>query len=196
MLKGNLKRRSRYCASFAVFVLAMLASFSSPAHAQVQQTLFSIVPQSGYSGPCTPTCPLTAPGHPYTFSQSALIASIDTIAVELGGGKDKFPLGEGELTIALDGIDTGIPVMLGGAEGTVTGVPQNKDLILAALKQDGQLVGSIIDHTPGDVNVGIFEPPFATTLEITANMDSSKKKGKHHHRCSHHSHHRCHHGSH
>jgi hypothetical protein len=75
----------------------------------------------------------------------------------------------GDLTLALDGIDTGIalngfPPADPDTE-TIGGVPLNKEQILAALQADGELEASIIDADPGDNMLGV-PSAFETTLAL------------------------------
>jgi hypothetical protein len=87
---------------------------------------------------------------------------------DTGGGP--FDTDRNNLTLGLDGIDTGI--LLNGFRDsetvtrTITGIPNNAAQILAAMKADGQLVGTIIDRTPNDNFVEI-PATFDTTLQIT-----------------------------
>jgi hypothetical protein len=102
---------------------------------------------------------ITAPDRPLTFQKVGRIRKITNIRItatlydaETGLGE----LNENQLTLALDGIDTGI--LLNGFLGnfpddvaytrTISGVPINEAQIRAALKADGKLDATIIDHTP------------------------------------------------
>jgi hypothetical protein len=159
-----------------VLAFAAFAILTNIALAQTQPQMFSsTVPQSGFAGFIPPEgVPLTGPS-PYTFGpQVQDCVSIESITVTLtlfdgDTGSGPFDTERNDLTLGLDGIDTGI--LLNGFRDsetdtrTITGIPNNAAQILAALKADGQLVGTIIDRTPNDNFVGI--PTFDTTLQIT-----------------------------
>ena len=92
---------------------------------------------------------------------------------------------ENNLTLGLDGINSGLKLSGFGQVGdgfggfhtvntlTITSTPadiQNNAaalaMILSALQADGQLVGTVIDRTPGD-NLVAFPIDAVTTLSIT-----------------------------
>jgi hypothetical protein len=151
------------------------AAFAGP------MTISSTTNQSGFFDFSGSSNPLT--GSPYyigNFSSSnyGSLSSIDNISVSLTLNDGDTAPGDfdfGNLTLALDGIDTGLkldgftddaidpnqPITL-----TFSGTPNNAAAILAALQADGQLVGTINDATPGD---NIFNAPSSsnTTLDIT-----------------------------
>lgn len=141
-------------------------------------TISSTTNQSGYFDYTGASTPLT--GNPYNYAGQnyGALGSIDSITVSLtlndgDTGPGDFDLGN--LTLALDGIDTGLkldgftddakdpnqPITL-----SFTGTPNNAGAILAALQADGQLVGSINDATPGD-NILNVTGSANTTLDIT-----------------------------
>jgi hypothetical protein len=118
---------------------------------------------------------LTGPA-PYTFGAQEVQAceSIESITVTLtlfdgDTGDGPNDTDRNNLILALDGIDTGIA--LNGFRdsqtdtNTITGTPNNAARILAALRPDSQLVGTIFDRTPNDNLVGI-PAIFDTTLQI------------------------------
>lgn len=116
--------------------------------------------------------PLT--GTPYAFGNEIQdCESIESITVTLtlfdGDTGDPNELDFNDLTLGLDGIDTVIPLNgfpeIQTVTNTISGVPNNADRILAALKADGQLEGTILDSTPNDNLVGI-PATFDTTLQI------------------------------
>lgn len=162
--------------SFLVgIVLTVVVAFTSDALAKAQ-TFTDTVPQSGFGGFIPPEgAPLTGPD-PYTFGNKIQdCESIESITVTLtlfdgDTGRGSFNTERNELTLGLDGIDTGI-ALNGFPDGetvtnTLSGVPKNMAQILAALKADGQLVGTVIDRSPNDNFVGILDT-FDTILEIT-----------------------------
>jgi hypothetical protein len=160
---------------FLTGLVLVFCAFAVSAGIALAQTLSSTVPQSGFEGFIPPEgAPLTGPV-PYAFGPEVQeCASLDSITVTLtlfdgdtGGGPNDTD--RNNLTLALDGIDTGI--ILNGfrdsqtVTNTITGTPENAARILAKLKADGQLVGTILDRTPNDNFVGI-PTTFDTTLQI------------------------------
>jgi hypothetical protein len=166
-------RRPSFLAVIALSLAAVVA-FTGDALAKAQ-TLTDTVPQSDFADFITAEgAPLTGPD-PYTFGNEVQACeSIDSITVTLtlfdgDTGRGPFDTDRNDLTLGLDGIDTGIA--LNGfpdsetVTNTLTGVPKHMAQILAALKEDGQLVGSVIDRKPDSNFVGI-PATFDTTLEI------------------------------
>ena len=112
----------------------------------------------------------------YTDQQAALnsLISIERIAVTLQLVDGNTALGEfdfGNLTLGLDGFDTGI--RLNGFRNNQTDTLRiesttlNGANILAALKADSRLVGTIFDASPLTRDPNRLLPgSFATTLEI------------------------------
>lgn len=111
---------------------------------------------------------------PFTYSGVGKIRSLTELTITAtleGGGTGPGEIDEDNLTLALDGIDTGIK--LNGFRNatrdtqTISGVPANARAILAALKANGKLQATIIDHTPDDNNM-IWAPggDIDTTLTI------------------------------
>lgn len=117
----------------------------------------------------------------FVFAKAATFATIDKIAITATlGDADTGPgdFDEGELFLALDGIDTGIA--LNGFRNnevdtrTLNGAPLNAAQILQALKVDNKLVASIIDKSAADN--GLEAPTnFQTTLEIRGTQKAKKK---------------------
>jgi hypothetical protein len=137
-------------------------------------TITSTVRQSGWSGTTALPFPLTRPSTPYDFSSQlfANLTSIDSITVTLSMVDGDTGPGEGdfnELTLGLDGIDTGL--LLNGFRDnqfdtlTFSGVPQNAAAILSALQNDGRLVGTVIDSRPNDNSI-VLPDDYTTTLQI------------------------------
>jgi hypothetical protein len=142
----------------AAGVAAMGLAVANGASA-AQITISSPVPQSGYAGSDAASIPLTDVSGPYDFTSQAYgsLTSLDNVTVMLtlnNGQTGVGDLDENNLTLALDGIDTGIKLngFLGNQLQTLTlsGIPNNAAAILAALQSDGKLVGSIIDANPGN----------------------------------------------
>jgi len=136
------------------------------------QDLASTVEQSGFSGVTGAQTPLTATPFTFPAQDVASCVSIQSISVTLtldDGDTGAGDFDEGELTLGLDGIDTGIELdgFPNGSEETltITGSPNNAAAILVALKADNELDGSIFDASSGDNTVDI-PASFDTTLEI------------------------------
>lgn len=161
-----------------VIAFGVLALVFPSAAVAGPMTISATTNQSGHLNFTGASTPLT--GNPYDFSSQgyASLASIDNISVTLTLDDGDTAPGDfdfGNLTLALDGIDTGLrldgftddandpnqPVTL-----TFSGTPNNAAAILAALQADGQLIGTILDATPGDNIVGVPKR-FNTTLDIT-----------------------------
>ena len=134
--------------------------------------------QSGYNGSQDGgPYPLTATAYDFTGQDYSSLSSLDSLSVTLTAidadtgrsstGVRNFDFND--LTLGLDGIDTG--VLLNGLPNsqtattrTFTSVPDNSEALLAALQEDGQLVGSVfdVDNDGGD-NIA-FPGNFTTTL--------------------------------
>ena len=151
-------------ASIGIMVIASSASAI---------TITDTVQQSGYDGFSGTPFPLTPVGIPWDFTGQNYnaLTTIHTLEVTLtmfdgdtGAGNFDF----GQLTLGLDGIDTGLA--LNGFNNaqtltlTITGTT-NPPPILAALQADGKLVGTIIDADSGD-NYIRLPSNFSTTLTI------------------------------
>jgi hypothetical protein len=151
--------------------LAVSLVFAGEADAKKKNTRpfikASTVAQSGaLAAPTTAPVPLTGTV-PYTFVGTKKIRSINEVTVQLTGSAT-IP-GDTGLVLGLDGIDTGISLSSFGtttATFTARGTPANAALIKSALKQDHQLVGTVIDRTPGDLNTLTIPATSNTTLQI------------------------------
>ena len=110
-------------------------------------------------------------GFDFTSQNYLGLASIDSLSLTLTVDDGDSAFGEydyNKLTLALDGIDTGLKLN-GFADSqnltlTFTG-PNNSAGLLAALQTDGKLVGAIKDATPNG-NIFFF-PRIDTTLTLT-----------------------------
>ena len=172
----------------AIAAAAALVMASAAAHA-ASVTLTSTVDSSGYNGGTTSSIPLTADNSyvakntPWTYDADQVDALdvIEKISVNLvlgsadtdGPGSTNY----NELTLALDGIDTGLKlngtwqvIAQPGQDDirpplTFTGTPLNAGAILDALKDDGKLIGTILDSQPGDdfITLGSTQGGFGTT---------------------------------
>jgi hypothetical protein len=138
--------------------IAMGATAMSASAAQL--TISSTVAQSGYnSDQNQASYPLT--GTPYDFTGTvnsfANISSIDQLTVTLEMNDGDTGVGDydfGSLTLGLDGHDTGLKLD-GFTNNNIVSLTlsslsvQLQNLIIADLA-DGQLVGSVLDATPGN----------------------------------------------
>jgi hypothetical protein len=120
--------------------------------------------------------PLTAPGLPWIFGGTNKIRTITNVSVTLRAGTILAP--DPDLRLGLDGINTGIPITLPVAgqfnNVTATGTPQNQAQIVQALKADGQLVGTIIDLTPGNNLLGV-DGTAQTTLTLKGKLQKKRR---------------------
>ena len=134
------------------------------------------VVQSGFSGviPEQNGAPITAGSAPFTFQKVGKIRKITiTLTVEDGNtGTGPTDFDRNDLTLALDGIDTGIRLndfrFSETDRRTISGEPINKQQLKAALKADGKLRASILDADPGnneDPN-NITNPDTTTTVLV------------------------------
>lgn len=160
-------------ALFVVGAAALaLALTSVPAHANVIIT--DSTQQSGYAAfnTATPT-PLTGVD-PWDFGASAnLLGGISIITVTLrvyDGDTAPGDFDYNDLTLGLDGIDTGL--LLNGFANNVQltltldiSNPGTAAAVFAALLADGKLVGTIIDRDPGD-NYLELPDTFGTSLTL------------------------------
>jgi hypothetical protein len=155
-------------------------------------SLSSTVGESGFNGGTLASMPLTANGTfvpdntPWNYDASdvAQLDAINTISVSLilGSADTDAPGATNfdELTLGLDGIDTGLKlngvwqVITSPGQPdvrpplTFTGTPANVDQILAALKSDNQLVGTILDAQPDDdfITLGSTQGAFGNTTLV------------------------------
>lgn len=134
------------------------------------------------AGPATIT---TAGGYDFTATMYMTLTNITSISVTLtvqdGNSEATQPDGfdYNHLRLALDGTDTGL--LLNGFRGnalqdtlTFTGTPTNAATILASLKADGKLVGTITTDNPNDtltmpneVFLGNDQNNAVTSLSVT-----------------------------
>lgn len=153
--------------------MAMMVVFATSGVSAL--TLSSTVPQSGHTGFITLASPAIG-ASPYDFTAQNYLAllSIDSLSVTLTIAGGDTAVGESDynnLSLALDGIDTGIA--LNGFPDqvtqtlTITGIPANVAAILAELHSDGKLIGTVKDHTAGD-NFIMIPAAFQTTLVLRA----------------------------
>ncbi|MGH2613908.1 MAG: hypothetical protein ACRDJC_01610 [Thermomicrobiales bacterium] len=139
------------------------------------------VPQSGDSGVQANGARITSADDPFTFEKVAKIRRLTEITItatlsdaDAGPGDPD----ENQLTLALDGIDTGI--LLNGFRDdstdtlTISGVPDNKSQILAALKTDGELAATIVDASPDDN--GLAVPATFDTILVLEGKQKRKKR--------------------
>ncbi|MBM3458104.1 MAG: PEP-CTERM sorting domain-containing protein [Armatimonadetes bacterium] len=156
------------------FLLALglgLLLFAGAGPARADIVLTADVAQSNFSDFSVAPFPITAaPGWDFAGQDYALLTDIFSIAVTLtlddGDTSVNDPLDPfdddfdvNELTLAPDGIDTGIRLN-GFRDGqsdtlTIAGVPNNIAAILMALQADGRLVGTAIDASPDDNFIGL-----------------------------------------
>jgi hypothetical protein len=120
----------------------------------------STVAQSGFLGPqSAPSYPLTGSPYDFTGQTNGLnnVTSIDSLTVTLTANDGDTGPGDydfNSLTLGLDGVDTGLKLngLLNNNLVTVTLTqlsPALQAALIAAL-QDGQLVGTVLDATPGN----------------------------------------------
>jgi len=141
--------------------LVLSAATTTTANAAV---ISSTVSQSGFGFAFDPTSglftgiqgggsyPLTDPaGYDFTAQDYASLSTIDKLTITLSvndGDTDVGDFDSGDLTLGLDGIDTGLKLSGFPATGILTlniEGPTTAAALLAALQADGRLVGSVID---------------------------------------------------
>jgi hypothetical protein len=114
---------------------------------------------------------ITDPSYPFQFTRVGRIVSIQKVTITLtinSGNTAPGQFDEDNLVLALDGVDTGIKLNgFGSAFDTLTisGVPNHGAELLKQLKADGTLAATIVDRTPGDGYVIIYDAT-QTTLTI------------------------------
>jgi len=129
------------------------------------------VVQSGDTNIPAQNAKINATNAPFDFANPEKFTSIQNISITAtieDGDSAPGEFAENDLTLALNGIDTGIK--LNGYRSdqvdtrTNAGAPANADQVLAALKADGELNATIVDHDPP----GILSVPanFQTTLVL------------------------------
>ena len=165
--------------------LALLASnlhVGDDAHAKKRLqsvTRTDAVAQSG-DGPIA-VQDATITGEPFTFGKAGKLRRLQRLTIT--ATLDDAETGPGEsdenlLHLALDGIDTGI-ALNGFRENevdtrTISGVPDNKPQILAALKVDGQLEATIVATVPTGNQV-VVPAEFDTTLVLKGKQKRKKR---------------------
>jgi hypothetical protein len=173
-----MKKVNRKVAALGIGALAMIAGAGSASAAQITLNS-SVVAQSGHADLTLANTPLTGAA-PYGFAglDYASLVSIDSITVTLSMGDGDTAPGQidfDNLTLALDGIDTGLklndfPANSVFSQTLTRDNPDNASAILAALQLDGELVGSIIDSDPGDNSISLSFL-VDTSLDITGTID-------------------------
>jgi hypothetical protein len=160
----------------------VLTMFIGNAKADVESTALknftqsSTKAQSGDTAVQVEDARITAANNPYTFGKKLVkkIAKIEKITIRAtitDGDTGPGDFDENNLTLALDGIDTGIKLN-GFRSGetdtrTNTGTPINQNAIKNALKADRKLSATIIDHVnPAGNNEVDIPANFETTLTI------------------------------
>lgn len=145
------------------------------------------VGQSDASNDVTQVAEITPADNPFSFTNVQRIRKLQQITFTAtidDGDTGPGEIDEDDLTLALDGIDTGI--LLNGFRGdetdtqTVSGVPINQSQILAALKADGELAAAFVDDDVDGVNGNNFlDVPgeFDTTLVLEGKKKGKNKKG-------------------
>ena len=136
-------------------------------------SISSTVNQSNYQGFSTDLFPLTATPYDFAGQSFNLLSSIANLSVKLTlNDADTAPsdFDFDRITLGLDGIDTGIKLNGFGDNqlitATISGVPNNAASILAALKADGQLIGTLIGASPNGNSIGI-PGGFQTQLSLS-----------------------------
>ena len=120
---------------------------------------------------------ITAAADPFAFQKVGRLRELRRVTIRLtidDGDTGPGDGDEGDLVLALDGVDTGIA--LDGFDDddtdtrTISGTPANAGRILAALQDDGELAASIIDWTPGDNNLSV-PADFEATLTLEGKQE-------------------------
>jgi hypothetical protein len=144
-------------------------------------TKSSMKPQSGDGDPAGTVLAngarITAPDNPYSFRKTRKIASLKQVTItatlydgDTGTGSDDVD--EDDLFLALDGINTGIALngFYSGQVDTRTnsGIPNHREALKAALKEDRKLAATIIDRdAPNNLRVPASRQ---TTLQIKGTL--------------------------
>ena len=143
-------------------------------------TRTSIVDQANQTDVEAEDFQITSANTPYSFQKVEKLRKIKNLRITLtldDGDTGQGDNDENELTLALDGIDTGL--LLNGFRTseedtrTVSGKPDNEAQLRAALKDDGEWDATIIDSDPTDTNTIDGSSADQTTLVIKAKQ---KKK--------------------
>lgn len=112
--------------------------------------------------------PINRTSDPFTFERTRKIASLNRIDLVLTLRPEENNFDADDLTLALDGINTGIQADETSTDGRnvklrFNGVPDNADEILDELQEDGELQARLIDNGDNEVTIS---GNFDTTLEI------------------------------
>lgn len=162
---------------FYLFSMLLIVScLSVSANASISDTVF----ESGVEVNAFQWA-LTNPLQPWDFNgqnylQLTSIGTIEITLTMLDGDTSPGEVDFNSLTLFLDDIDTGIYLNGFGNDVTITktfvGITENSAAILAALKTDGKLIGTVKDHHTehaGGGRNGIGFPAIATTtLSLSA----------------------------
>ena len=175
--------KSLFAAGLAIGVLGSAAS-AATISASVEQSGIIDLQTTGGSHLLT-----SGLGYDFTAQNPSQLTTIDSITVALTANDGDSGVGDFDrdnLTLGLDGFDTGIKLndLLNNQIVTITstGPILNAAAILAALQADGRLVGSVID-ADADGPVGdIIGFPSAqgnifTTLDITGQVSGGGGPG-------------------
>ncbi|AFZ29237.1 Hemolysin-type calcium-binding region [Gloeocapsa sp. PCC 7428] len=139
-----------------------------------QTSITAVDRQSGFNEDSKRQNPLTSSVYDFTGKSYESLTTINHISVTLtlhDGDTGIHEMDFNNLTLGLDGIDTGIKLndFFHGETitQTIRGIPNKAAQILNELQADGQLVGSVVDSTPRDKNTITIPFNFDTTLTIT-----------------------------
>lgn len=166
--------------AFVLVLPVIVVGVGSDPSAQAKQKKFtktSAVAQADQDHPPSEDFLITDPAGPFSFQKVNKIRRITQLTITLtldDGDTGPGDTDENDLTLALDGIDTGLK--LNGfpddqtATQTISGVPMNEPAIRAALKADGQLAATIIDADPGDQTIT------GSSADITTLVIKGKQK--------------------
>jgi hypothetical protein len=163
-----------------VVAAGMAVALACTASGASALTLSSTVGQSGFVGFSVSPFPLTgALPYNYTAQSYLSLTSLDSLSITLtvdDGDSASGSFDFNDLTLELDGIDTGIKLNGFPDESTVTltiaGTPANAAAILAALHTDGKLAGKIKDSDVGDNSI-ILANESVTTLVLEGNSQTT-----------------------
>jgi hypothetical protein len=166
-------------------ILSIQAGVSHAAGLPSKLIIGSLVPESGFIGPQNAdSYPLTATPYDFTGQDYANfglhISGIERISVTLTMIDGDSAPGEfdfGNLTLGLDGIDTGLRLD-GFPDSTILTLTLTKlspalQASLVAALQDEKVVGSVIDSTPGNAPAGDmigFPSRIDTEIEIFVDL--------------------------
>jgi hypothetical protein len=146
-------------------LLAMIVAACLGSVAQAAVTITSTAPGSGVEA--TTTTPPGLPIATWVFTlptnDPSSLTTLDHISLKLtleDGDSDSGEFDYGDLTLALDEYDTGLklngfPNNQTKTQTLTTSAPDNAALILAALKHDGVLIGTLLDADSGGNWIGV-----------------------------------------